>query len=262
MNSMKTNGQGRFWYLTDRRCAGRVGLWFLGLMFALGGLEGRAAVLTYSSGTVNTMIPDNDANGVSSVITVSDQTDSISDVTVTLNLSANGGTGFNGDFYAYLTHETINGFAVLLNRPGKSTSNLLGTDGSGFSNVTFDDAAINGDVHVYEATLGGGFNAGDALTGTWAPDGRNVDPANVLDTDNRSAFLSSFDGQVPNGNWSLFVADLSSGGTLRLDDWSIDLTVAPVPEPHHALAMAVGLGCFALRRQRNGRRKRRKSEKK
>ncbi len=257
MNSMKTNGPGRLRYLTARCWAQRVGFWPLVIVFLLGGAKGNAALLSFNSGTLNTAIPDNDANGITSGIAVSGQTDLISDVTVTLNLSALGGAGFNGDIYAYLTHDTINGFAVLLNRPGRSASNSIGTDGSGFSNVTFDDAATNGDVHLYEMTLGGGFNAGDALTGTWAPDGRNVDPANVLDTDNRSAFLSSFDGQVPNGNWSLFVADLSSGGTLRLDDWSLGLTVSPVPEPHHALVVALGLGWFALRRRRtNGATKR------
>ena len=205
-------------------------------------LSNHAAVLTPSSGSVNTAIPDNDSNGITSVITVSGETDSITDLKVTLNLSASAGEAFNGDFYAYLTHDTINGFAVLLNRPGKTAANTIGTDGAGFTNVVFDDDAGNGDVHVYETTLGGGFNAGDALTGTWAPDARNIDPANVLDTDSRTAHLSSFDSQVPNGEWTLFIADMASGGSLTLADWSMEINIAPVPEP----LMTSSLVAFAL----------------
>ena len=137
----------------------------------------------------------------------------------------------------------------LLNRPGRTALNSLGTDGSGFTNVTFDDGAGNGDVHNYEETLGIGFDSGGTLTGTWAPDGRNVDPTNVLDTDSRTALLGSFDGQVPNGNWTLFVADVAGGGTLMLSDWSIDITVSRGPEPHHALVVALGLGWFAVKRR-------------
>ena len=210
-----------------------------------------AAVLTPSSGSVNTAIPDNDSNGITSVITVSGETDSITDLKVTLNLSASGGEAFNGDYYAYLTHDTINGFAVLLNRPGKTAANSIGTDGAGFTNVVFDDDAGNGDVHVYETTLGAGFNAGDALTGTWAPDARNIDPANVLDTDSRTAHLSSFDSQVPNGEWTLFIADMASGGSLTLSDWSMEITIAPVPEPQFYFLMAgASVLTAAVRRHR------------
>ena len=230
----------------------RMKSWAVSCLFGVGllaqGLDAMAALLSFNSGALNSAIPDNDPNGIISTITVSGQTELITDLSVTLNLS--GTSGFNGDFYAYLTHDTLSGFAVLLNRPGKTSSNVLGTDGSGFTNVSFSDDAANGDVHVYETTLGGTFSVGDALTGSWAPDGRNVDPENVLDTDSRSALLGSFDGHIPNGDWRLFIADVASGGTLTLDDWSLDVTVSPVPEPHYALVTAVVLGGFAFRRFR------------
>lgn len=212
-------------------------------------LSSSAAILMHSSGTLNTAIPDNDSNGITSVISVSGQTDVITDLTVTLNLTASGGAAFNGDIYAYLTHDTIDGFAVLLNRPGKTAANPMGTDGAGFTNVVFDDDAANGDVHVYETTLGGGFTAGEALTGTWAPDGRNIDPANVVDTDSRTSLLSSFDAQVPNGDWTLFVADMAGGGTLTLADWSMEISVSPVPEPQFYLLLAVSSMILGVHRR-------------
>ena len=215
-------------------------IWLLGIV-----VNSSAATLTPSSGAVNTAIPDNDSNGITSVINVSGATQNITDVKVTINLTDTGGGALNGDYYAYLAHDTIAGFAVLLNRPGKTAGNPIGTDGAGFTNVVLDDDAANGDIHVYETTLGGGFNNGDALTGTWAPDGRNVDPANVVDTDNRTALLSSFDGQLPNGDWTLFIADMAAGGTLTLSDWSMEITV--VPEPHrYACALGASLLIWAV----------------
>ena len=208
-----------------------------------------AAVLTPMSGVLDTAIPDDDANGITSVLNVTGATQNILDITLTLNLTVPGAASFNGDYYAYLAHDTIAGFAVLLNRPGKTAANPVGTDGAGYTNVVFDDAAANGDIHIYETTLGVGFNDGDALTGTWAPDGRNVDPATVVDTDNRTAMLSSFDGQLPNGDWTLFIADMASGGTLTLNEWSMQITL--VPEPYeYALLMGIILVGYAVVRRR------------
>ncbi len=202
-----------------------------------------AGVLTPSSGVLDLGIPDGDPSGVVSTISVSGESDPIADLKVTLNLTASGKAAFNGDFFAYLTHDTIDGIAVLLNRPGKNAEDDNGTDGAGFSNVVFDDAADRGDVHVYAATLeatpGVGFTAGDPLVGTWAPDGRPIDPAVVVQADSRTALLASFEGQVPNGVWTLFVADVASGGMLTLNQWSLEIEVAPVPEPGSYIAFVV-----------------------
>jgi hypothetical protein len=62
-----------------------------------------------------------------------------------------------------------------------------------------------------------------ALTNSWAPDGRNVDPALVLDTDSRTDLLSSFNELDPNGSWSLFIADLEPGDTSTLVSWGLEL---------------------------------------
>ena len=211
--------------------AGLVRAGMVGIALWVGNVVGWGAAISFESGDVNLLIPDNDASGIVSTINVSGVNDPITSVSVTLNLVANGGPAFNGDYYAYLSNDSNDGFAILLNRPGKTLQNEIGTDGAGFLNVTWADDAANGDIHNYEATLGAGFNAGDALTGTWPPDGRNVDPADVLDSDVRTALLDSFTGKTANGNWRLFLADVSTGGTLTLEDWRLDLQVAPVPEP-------------------------------
>ncbi|MCX6880646.1 MAG: proprotein convertase P-domain-containing protein, partial [Verrucomicrobia bacterium] len=84
---------------------------------------------------------------------------------------------------------------------------------------------------------------------TYQPDARAADPDLVTDTSPRSLYLSGFTGQVADGNWTLFVADLSGGEVATLDNWSLSLTV--VPEPGVALLGGLGL-LTLLRRRRNG----------
>lgn len=122
---------------------------------------------------------------------------------VRVNLDSPG--GFNGDLYVYLEHGTD--FAVLLNRPGRSTGLDSGYGDSGF-NISLDDTAPNGDVHVYRARVNPG---GGILTGRWQPDGRDVIPEDALDTHPRSALLSTFLTGNPNGEWSLTVVDVGPG---------------------------------------------------
>ena len=197
-----------------------------------------------ASYTVNTFVPDNDLNGLADTRTFSSSIDTITGLRVSLSLSG----GFNGDLYAYITHGT--GFSVLLNRAGRTGSNGDGYADAGFD-VTFDDAAPNGDIHNYQLTLD---PLGGALTGTWQPDARTTHPLNTLDTDARSAFLSSFTGLNPNGDWTLYVVDVSPVGTSKLVGWGIDVTgnapVSTVPESGStAWLMVFGLGgvCFAAR---------------
>ena len=122
---------------------------------------------------------------------------SIDAVTVTLEIAG----GWNGDYYAYLQHGT--GFSVLLNRPSRT---VLRPAGGGMT-ITIDDAAA-AELHI--------LSASGSITGTWQPDARSIDPGVVLDTSPRTAMLSGFNGLDPNGSWTLFVADVSTGdqGTL------------------------------------------------
>jgi subtilisin-like proprotein convertase family protein len=170
--------------------------------------------------TVNTPIPDGNPTGLSSTINVEGLGTQLLDVTVNLDISG----GSNGDLYAYLSHGG-SGFAVLLNRVGKTATDPFGYGDAGF-HITLSDAASL-DIHNY------GGNSGLALTGTWQPDGRNVNPQLVLDTSPRTARFNSFLGSDPNGLWTLVVADMAAGGgQATLQSWGVDATATPVPEPN------------------------------
>jgi hypothetical protein len=99
----------------------------------------------------------------------------IGNVSVSLNLSG----GYNGDRYAYLSHG--NGFSVLLNRVGRVDQNEDGYGNPGFA-VTLS-AKVLLDIHEYQS-LSPSYNSGGQLTGVWAADGRNVDPATAAPTFN------------------------------------------------------------------------------
>src|ERR1043166_8059908 len=175
---------------------------------------------------VGSTVPDGNLSGLVSAKTISTPVVYATDVNVTLKLT---GT-FNGDLYCYLTHGSAQ--SILLNRVGRRADNSLGYNDAGFD-VTFDDAAANGDLHVYRLKLNGNNSTpiSGALTGTWAPDARATSPTNVLDTDTRdaNALLSTFNGLDPNGEWVLFVADLEAGDLYTLDSWGLEITgyVAP-----------------------------------
>jgi subtilisin-like proprotein convertase family protein len=77
------------------------------------------------------------------------------------------------------------------------------------------------------------------LTGTFQPDARNTSPLTVLANTGRTDFLSSFNGLDPNGDWTLFVADVSGGDTHTLVSWGLEAT-GPIPEPGTTTLLALG----------------------
>ena len=196
--------------------------------------------------TPNLAVPDNSILGLADTRVFNSPITAITSLRVSLALagSPNSADAFNGDFYAYLTHGS--GFSVLLNRTGRTAANPFGYADSGF-NVTFDDALASTDIHNYRLTAN---PAGGALTGTWPTDGRNVNPATVLDTTPRTALLTSFTGLDPNGAWTLFVADTSPLGTGRLTGWGLEVTgLTGIPEPTTALFGIGLLGACAVRQR-------------
>lgn len=198
----------------------------------------------------NGFIPDANGAGFADVRTVATTTVSIDTLEVRVNLSGVGSGAYNGDLYLSLQHDS--GFAVLLNRPGRTAEELFGAWDDGF-NVTFAVADTLGDIHNYRSVLGlGNDDVLSPLTGRWQADGRNVDPSVVLDSSPRTAGLESFHGVNPNGEWTLFVADLSSGGLAQVQSWELMIQpLAVIPEPSTTAALAGGaLVAFAVWRRR------------
>lgn len=171
----------------------------------------------------------------------------ISSLTVSLDITG----GFNGDLYACLVGPA-GGYAVLLNRAGVGGGSAFGYGNAGFQ-VTFDDTASSS-IHYYQSAPGGySINGNGQLTGVWQPDGEAVDPLSspaAFDGQPRTALLSSFSGTSPNGTWTLFLADLSSGGQSTLEDWRLNLMVAPEPSaPALTVLGLAGAGVLLRRRK-------------
>ncbi len=191
-----------------------------------------SAGTTIYSWTGNQAVPDNNASGIAYTFYLNTPTaELINNVTVNLNVAG----GWNGDLYGYLSHGS--GFAVLLNRIGRTAGNPDGSAVSGM-NVTFADSYLT-DIHTF---------VGSPLNGNFAPDGRNLSPFSVLDTDPRTATLSSFNGQNAGGFWTLFLADVSPLSISTIQSWSVNITTAPVPEPGSAALLGLAALFAVVRR--------------
>jgi subtilisin-like proprotein convertase family protein len=192
-------------------------------------------------------IPDDDASGVAYSFNLSDEATTITSVSVTLSVSS----GWNGDLYAYLSYG--DGFAVLLNRVGVTAGNEEGYANPGF-NVTLSSSGT-ADIHNYQ-TLSPTYNANGQLEGTWAADGRYLNPASSgsdFYAASRDNTLSVFNGLDPNGTWTLFIADVNGGSISTIDGWSVNVTA--VPEPGSlALLFTGALTLLIVARRRANRR--------
>ena len=211
----------------------------------------RAVIVeTHNFNSLDLDIPDGSPSGLANVQSFATAINFITDVDVSLRIIGTPDANplaFNGDLYVYLVHES--GFSVLLNRIGAIFGVPFGYDDNGVA-IVLDDAAANGDVHLYRNVVTPALGA--PLTGTWRPDGRATDPNVVLNTDPRTALLGSFNGLSAAGNWTLFVADASNGEDHRLANWSLTITGDPVPEPATAALLGIG-GMLLLRRRRRSR---------
>ena len=179
------------------------------------------------------IIPDNNASGVAFNFNVAAGGPFvITNVEVSLNIAG----GWNGDLYAYLSHGS--GFSVLLNRTGRTAGNSAGSGVSGMS-LTLADNYLP-DVHTA---------VNNPLTGNFAPDGRFVNPFTTLDTDTRTAFLSSFNNLDPNGSWTLFFADVAPLAGSTIQNWTVSLGVTvPIPEPGSMALFGLAAALYGTRR--------------
>jgi subtilisin-like proprotein convertase family protein len=173
---------------------------------------------------LNQTIPDGNPAGRHDVQIIASAIANIASVRIKLRVAGE----FNGDLYGYvrLVNATSTNFCVLLNRPGRTASNLAGYADAG-CDVTFATTATNGDIHNYQTVTN--LPAGVALTGFWQPDGRTNDPGSVLASDVPATSLYSFTGGNASGVWTLFLADLDSGATNVLLDWEVELAGTASP---------------------------------
>jgi hypothetical protein len=177
------------------------------------------------------IVPDGGGLGTFSQITVTNVTGPVTAVRVYLDIDG----GWNGDLYAFLAFGDRH--AVLLNRPGRELLDAAGYGDPGMQ-VLLDDSAPAGDIHRYREAAAGVLEVSPEglLQGVWAPDGRSTDPDAVVGTDPRSALLGTFAGVVPNGQWTLFVADLQPGGVHVVRGW--ELRIEEFSEPVNRPPMA------------------------
>jgi len=192
------------------------------------------AVIYSTNWTVNASIPDNNYSGWANSQTVSGVSGTLQGVAVNLNLTS----GWSGDLYAYLMHDS--GFVVLLDRVG--TPGLTYGFGAGSMSVTLADNGFNSQT-ITANIHGAGANA----TGYYNPDNDNAGLAGT----GASGSLGSFLSTSPNGTWSLFVADLSGGGVTTVTSWGLQMDIVAVPEVETwvAAALAGAFGAFWLNRQ-------------
>lgn len=213
------------------------------LPFVLTGAASVHAATTMAGFSPGLIIPDNSSVGVADIQMISSNIMDIRRVELTLTIKG----GFNGDYYVYLEHGGSH--TVLMNRVGLTFTENLGYADSGAS-VIFASDALNGDIHLYQQQPAG--HPGDGpLTGTWQPDGRDVNPLLALDSVPRTATLDVFNGKDASGLWSVFVADRSSGGIGTFVSWSLNITGETVPEPGSSLVVLLAAATLGFRRCRS-----------
>jgi subtilisin-like proprotein convertase family protein len=219
---------------------------FVVFLLAVGSSRAQTPVTNSYFAQINTDILDDNPNGVTSTINVSGLYGTIADVSVSLNIA----NGYNGDLYATLTDPTGN-YAVLLNRVGVGGTDWFGYGNSGFD-VMFTTTAVN-NIHFYQ-NLDPICNGSGQLTGIWAPDGRNIDPntqvspPSAFDAALTTSTINSSLGTDPNGNWTLFVSDMSGSFQSTWINWQLNLIGVPEPTITSLMVLGGALGSVAARR--------------
>lgn len=178
----------------------------------------RGTLYTETFSSVNAAIPQGNPVGVAITETVSGIPSGMTVGALTVGLDISG--GYNGSLYAYLV--APNGTLVmLLNQPGVSGSNPFGASGSGMNITLQNGSSTHGLIQneTSSSVLSGSYNAAGSLSG--------------------------FYGSAANGTWTLFFADLASGGgQATLSDWSLGITAAP--EPVNVAMAFFGVGIVGI----------------
>ncbi|MBS1795946.1 MAG: proprotein convertase P-domain-containing protein [Acidobacteria bacterium] len=160
------------------------------------GTPAGAATTSYTGPPVGPA--DNDPTGIDIVLPVSGFASRISDVNFRLDALA-GCDATIGNTNASVTHTFVSDLQFTLRSPAGTTVQLMlnrGSVGVNFCTITLDDESANP-------------LSGMLATGGVSGDFRPESP------------LSAFDGEDPNGNWTLHVADIFAGDTGTVNRFSL-----------------------------------------
>lgn len=179
-------------------------------------------------------IPDNDAGGVVGSGNFAGTPGSITSLDRVTIFEINH--SWVGDLTAILSHGGTDFY--LFHRPGTGTfghsDDLAGTyDFIPGASLTIDQAA---------AAATGVVPAGAYLP-AW-----QGSASSIPGTNGTLSNFNAYNGQDPNGTWTLTIIDLAGGDTGSFQGFAVAGTYTPVPEP--ATMMALGLGAAALLRRR------------
>jgi hypothetical protein len=199
---------------------------------------------TFTSFANGVNIPVGNLSGWSDSETLSGEVGTITSISVNLDIAG----GFNGALYGYLEYNGV--LVTLLNRTGTGSatpgSSPFGYANSGFD-VTLSSSAAN-NIHFYQNVAGYNVNGNGQLTGTWQPDGSAISPLSSpasFDASPGAQSLNSFDGLSPDGQWTLFLANVIGGSPQpQVLSYGLDITTtsATVPEPMNtSLVIFAGL---------------------
>ena len=149
-------------------------------------------------------IPDNNATGVSGTLTVSGFSGNLTDVDFKI-----GGTSCNatiGSTTVGVDHSWVGDLSMTLRSPASTTVTMMSRPGGvnnqgvNFCNTTLDDAGVSGPIQSIAA-------GGNPYSTSYTP----------------ASPLSTFNGQNPNGIWTLTVVDNAGLDTGHVRQWSLTL---------------------------------------
>lgn len=158
-----------------------------------------SCITTYTSTDVPKSIPDNNATGVNSNLVISGAAGTITDLDV-VNLNATH--TYVGDLIFTLRHVDSGKVVTFIDRPGVPAS-TYGCSADNYSGMVLDDSATT----AVETTCT------TPMSGTRKPNN----------------LLSLFNGDSPNGTWTLNVSDRAAADTGSLTGWGIRITRSSCP---------------------------------
>lgn len=177
--------------------------------FTLGAIGAAPRTFSYSGGTVK--IPDGDARGIDIPLTVSGFAGNIADLN--FRIDGTGCTADSGSTTVGVDHTWVGDLLFKLTSPAGTTVTIVnraggsGNSGKNFCQTVLDDDVANA-TSIGSVSPTGPPPSGPPYTGIYKP----------------SNPLSAFDGENPNGTWTLTVTDSFTGDTGNVRAFSLILT--------------------------------------